>query len=109
VNPSLERGKRAEREVTLLLAEHGGWVTRRRLAGRSDDVGDLEGLPDCTVQVKSYADITRGLREAIDELPGQVERAGTRFGAAFIRRPGARYVVVMDVPMFCSLLREATS
>jgi hypothetical protein len=109
VNRSLERGKRAEREVVALVAALTGWEVRRRLAGRSDDVGDLEGLPDCTVQVKSYVDITRAMNEALLGLPAQQTAARTRYAAAFIRRPGGRYVVAMEPSQFLDLLREATA
>lgn len=109
MNRALERGKRAEREVVALIAEYSGWTVRRRLAGRGDDCGDLEGLPNCTIQVKSYVDITRALREALEELPGQQAIAGTKFAAAFIRRPGGRYVAVLEPHQFLDLLREATT
>lgn len=109
MNKSLERGKRAEREVVTLVAVEAGWVLRRTLAGRADDAGDLVGLPDCTVQVKSYVDVTRAINAALAELPTQIDNAGTRFGAAFIRRPGGRYVVVMEPTMFLTMLREATT
>lgn len=109
MNSALERGKRAEREVCALIEHHAGWPVRRRLAGRADDCGDLEGLPNCCIQVKSYTDITRAVREALDELPTQMTAAETDFGAAFIRRPGGRYFVAMEPSMFLLLLSEATA
>jgi hypothetical protein len=109
VNSALERGKRGERELVSLLRDLTGWPVRRALGnGRHDDAGDLHGLPDCVAQVKNYADITRAIREALDELPTQQAIAGTPYGVALVRRPGGRWIAAMDVPMFVSLLREAT-
>jgi hypothetical protein len=109
VNSALERGKRAEREVVALIAEQTGWTVRRRLAGRVDDVGDLEGLPECCVQIKSYTDIARGLREGLEGLAAQTVLAGASYGVLFLRRRGGRYAVVMEPETLFTLLREATS
>jgi ribosomal protein L19E len=104
-----DKGNRAEREVATLLAALTGWPVRRRLQeGRADDCGDLEGLPDCCAQVKNYVDPARAMREALADLPDQKERSGARYGVAFIRRPGGRFVAAMTVEDFVALLREAT-
>lgn len=104
-----DKGSRAEREVAAILHELTGAVVRRTLAGHSDDIGDLHGLADTTLQVKSYADTGRALREGVTELCDQQARAGTPFAACFIRRPGGRYVVAMTPEQFVHLWREATA
>ena len=108
INPAKAKGDRAELEVARMIADLTGWPVRRKLgAGRADDAGDLDGIPDCTAQVKNFADITRAIREAVDDLPTQRANAGTTHAVAFVRRPGGRWVAVMDVPTWCTWAREA--
>lgn len=109
-NPSKVKGDRAELEVARLLADLTGWPVRRRLgAGRADDTGDLDGIPDTTVQVKNYRDITRAVAAVLAELPAQQANAGTTFAAGLVRRPGGRWFAVMDLDQLTTLIREATS
>lgn len=108
-HPSKTKGDRAELELARSLADLTGWPVRRRLgAGRSDDAGDLDGLPDTCAQVKAYRDITRAIRETLDELPTQQANAGTTFGVGFVRRPGGRWFAVLTLDQLATLLREAT-
>lgn len=110
MNRNGERGKEAEREVAALLRELSGWPVRRRLQeGRFDDAGDLEGVPNCCVQVKAWASPAEAEAAALRELPTQVAAAGCTFGAAFVRHRGGRYVVAMTPELFVALLREATA
>lgn len=109
-NTRKARGDRAELEIAKLLHELTGDPVRRKLgAGRMDDEGDLEGLTDTTAQIKNYRDITRALREALNDLPTQQANAGTTFGVAFIRRPGGRWFAAMDLEQFATWYREATA
>ena len=107
-NPAKAKGDRAELEVQALLRDLLGVPARRMLgAGRLDDVGDIDGVPDCTIQVANYADLNRALREKIAECPAQQERAGTTFGCSFLRRRGGGYVVVMTPEQWAAMYREA--
>lgn len=109
-SPSKRKGDAAELEVQALLRDLLGVPARRMLgAGRKDDVGDISGVPDCTIQVANYADLNRALREKIDECPAQQARAGTTFGCSFLRRRGGRWVVVMTPEQWAALYREAVS
>lgn len=102
------KGDRGELEVQGLLRDHLGVPARRQLgAGRKDDIGDISGVPDTTIQVASYADIGRAIREKLPETVKQQERAGTLFGALFCRRRGGSYVVVLTPEMWATLWREA--
>ena len=52
--PSKRKGDKAELELARLLADLLGMKVRRKLgAGRTDDEGDLEGIPGWTVEVKN--------------------------------------------------------
>jgi hypothetical protein len=108
-HPSKAKGDKYERELCTQLAELTGWPVRRKLgAGRADDAGDIDGLPNCCGQAKAYRDIARAVRETLDELPQQHTNAGTTFAAGFIRRPGGKWFTVMTLEQFTTLLREAT-
>lgn len=104
------KGDAAEREVAALLADLLGVPARRKLgAGRQDDEGDIDGVPDCTIQVASYRDLNEACRRKLPACEVQQERAGTMFGATFLRRVGGSYVVAMTPEQFAALYREATA
>jgi hypothetical protein len=108
-NSSKSKGDRSELEAARLLADLTGWPVRRKLgAGRSDDTGDLDGIPDTTIQVKAYRDIQRAIRETLADLPAQQANAGTPFAAGLIRRPGGHYFAIMTLEQLAALIREAT-
>jgi len=109
-HPAKRKGDAAELEAARLLAARTGWPIRRKLgAGRADDTGDLDGIPDTCIQVKNYpSDIVRAIRETLTELPAQQANAGATFAAGLIRRPGGRWFAVMDLDQLAALLREAT-
>jgi hypothetical protein len=108
-HPSKTKGDRAELEAARLLADLTGWPIRRKLgAGRTDDTGDLDGIPDTTAQVKAYKDTQRATRETLAELPTQQANAGTTFAFGLIRRPGGHWHAVLTPEQLCTLLREAT-
>lgn len=107
-HPIRRKGDRAELEVQGILRDHLGVPARRQLgAGRADDIGDIHGVPDTTIQIANYADIGRAIREKLPETVQQQTRAKSLFGALFCRRRGGGYVVVMTVEQFCTLWREA--
>ncbi len=105
-SPSKRKGDRAELEVQRLLQDELG-VGRRKLgAGRTDDMGDIDGVPDTVIQVTDRADLARALREKLVEVEEQRERAGAKYSAVFARRRGGSWVVAMTPQMWCSLIRE---
>jgi hypothetical protein len=109
-NPQKNKGDSAEREIAALINSLTGWNVRRKLgAGRADDTGDLDGIPDTTAQVKHFKDVTRGIREGVDGLERQRLNAGTTHAVAFIRRPGGRWIAVMTLEQWTTLAREALS
>jgi hypothetical protein len=107
-HPSKRKGDKAELEAARILAEHLGLPIRRKLgAGRLDDEGDLEGLPDFTIEVKNYANVTTGVAAGLADSTREQANAGTTHGAAMIRRPGGRWFVALTVDQFATLAREA--
>ena len=81
MNRAKGKGDRAELEVQALIRDLLGVPARRKLgAGRLDDMGDIDNVPDTTIQVKSYTDIARAARECIDVLTAQQARSGDTFG-----------------------------
>jgi hypothetical protein len=100
------KGDKAERETLELLRDHlGEHLTRNRLEGANDH-GDIT-LPHCAVQVKSYADIARAIREGLEGMRDQKVNANVPWGSVFVRRRGGRYMVVMDAEDWISMYREA--
>ena len=109
-NPQKAKGDAAEREIAALLEQLLGYRVRRKLgAGRADDTGDLDGIPNTVAQVKNYRDLARGLREGLDGLATQQTNAAATHAVLFLRRPGGRWIAAMPVESWATLHREATT
>lgn len=109
-SPSARKGNTAELEIARILTNLTGWRIRRKLgAGRTDDEGDLEGLPNCVAEVKAYRSTGEGVNAALKDLERERRNAGTTFAVGLVKRPRAGWCAVMDIEHFCTLLREATS
>ncbi len=107
-NPSKAKGDRAELEVQALLHDLLGVPARRKLgAGRKDDTGDIDGLPDTVVSVGNIARLSEAIRDKPLQCEVQQQRAGATFGATFVRLRGGKYRVVLTVEQFATLWREA--
>lgn len=106
-NANKRKGDSAEREIAEILTKQLGFKVRRKLgAGRADDTGDLDGLPDCTAQVKNYADLTRAIREGIASLEQQQLNSGTVHGVLFVRRRGGTWLAVQTIEQWVTTYRE---
>jgi len=95
MNAAKQKGDRGEREaVTTILRLAPDLAlpsARRKLgAGRRDDVGDIDALPDVTIQVKTMTDVTVAVRQAATGAAVQAERAGTRWALGMVPVPRAR-------------------
>lgn len=107
-NRSKNKGDRAELEVQGILRELLGVPARRMLgAGRLDDVGDIDQVPNTTISVANWADINRCLREKLGPLDDQRERAGNTFAAMWARRIGGGFVVCQTPEQWATMWREA--
>ena len=106
-NAAKRRGDEAEREAAAVLADWLGYPVRRKLgAGRADDQGDLDGLPDTTVQVAAWADVLRAVREKPVAAEAQRQRADTTFAATMVRLRGGVWRVVLTPEQFATWARE---
>jgi len=106
-NPAKAKGDRGELAAAAIIHDLTGWPARRKLgAGRTDDTGDIDGVPDTTIQVAAYKDIARAIREKVPACELQQARAGTTFGVTFVKTRGG-WVVVMSPAMWATYAREA--
>ncbi len=122
MNSSKRKGDRAELEVQGILRDLLGVPARRKLgAGRKDDMGDIDGVPDTVIQVADWpSDTLRAVREKPLECEEQRKRSTSdlsysrglvpaTFAATFVRLRGGGYRVVMTPEQFAALWREAAA
>jgi hypothetical protein len=97
-NPQKRKGDSAEREAAEVLTELLGKPIRRKLgAGRQDDTGDLDGVPDHIVQVASWKDTAAAARIKPPEAEQQRINANTTHAATLIRFRGGTWRVVLTL------------
>lgn len=108
---SKRKGDQAEREAAVIIQGLLGVPARRKLgAGRLDDQGDIDGVPDTTVQVVSRGTdvVAVGIVRKPLEAEVQSRIAGTTFAATFLRVRGGIWRVVLTPDQWATLWREAT-
>ena len=107
-NRSKDKGDRAEREAAALLADLLGYKVRRKLgAGRADDTGDLDGVPDTVVQVADWADVLRAVRHKPEGAEAQRENAGATFAFSMVRLRGGVWRCVLTPEQMATYVRES--
>lgn len=107
-NPQKRKGDSAELEVQAILQDLLGVPARRMLgAGRKDDIGDITGVPDVTIQVANWKDVGQAVRHKPVECEEQRERADTTFAATWIRLRGGVWRVVLTPEQWSTYIREA--
>jgi hypothetical protein len=107
-NPQKRKGDAAELEVQRMFRDHLGIMSARRMlgAGRTDDVGDIAGVPDLTIQVAAWANVATAVRVKPVECEQQQARAGTNHGCTFLRLRGGLWRVVQTEQQFFGMWRE---
>lgn len=109
-NSSKRKGDKAELEVQGILRDLLGVPARRKLgAGRKDDCGDIDGVPETVVQVANRKDVTQAVRHKPLECELQRGRDGAVFAATFIRLRGGEYRVVLTPEQWATYWREAAT
>lgn len=97
-NPQKAKGDRAELEAAAILTEALGLPVRRKLgAGRSDDTGDLDGVPGHVVQVASWKDAAAAAMVKPREAEQQRINAQADHAATLVRFRGGTYRVVLTL------------
>src|SRR6266568_7027776 len=95
-NAAKRKGDRAELEIAQLIYDQLGIPVRRKLgAGRADDTGDLDGIPDTIAQVANWTDTMRAVREKPLAAEIQRENAGCLHAVTFIRTRGGVWRAVL--------------
>lgn len=106
------KGDRGELEAAALLHDLLGVPARRKLgAGRLDDCGDIDGVPDTVVQVVSRSTdvVAIGVVRKPVEADQQARNAGAAHAVTMLRVRGGTWRFVMTPAAFAALWREATS
>jgi hypothetical protein len=103
------KGSRYEREIVAYLQEHGYPHAERKLAGKTEDTGDIEaGPPNWTLELKNQKrhDLSGWMKEAREEAIN----SGNDYGAVLIRRPNtldrSDDYVVINLRTFLEITRE---
>ena len=97
-NPQKRKGDAAEREAAELLTDLLGTPCRRKLgAGRQDDCGDIDGVPDHVIQVASWKDTAAAARIKPPEAEQQRLNAQARHAATLVRFRGGTFRVVLTL------------
>ena len=109
MNPQKNKGDKAEREVAALLSELTGKTVRRKLgAGRTDDTGDIEGIPNFAIQVADWKCKSSACLQKPTEAEDQRINLGVDHAATFVRFRGGRYRVVLTPEQFARILFQIT-
>jgi hypothetical protein len=104
------KGDRSEIEACGVIYDLTGYPVRRRLgAGRRDDVGDLDGVPDTVIQVANWADVAAAAVAKPREAEVQRVNADATFAATFVRFRGGLWRVVLTPEQWATYAREAAS
>ena len=107
-NSRKRRGDRAELEVAGILADLLGYRIRRKLgAGRTDDTGDLDGIPDTVIQVAAWSDALRAIREKPTAADQQALNAGATFAATAVRLRGGLWRIALTPEQYATYVRES--
>ena len=102
------KGDRGELEAAALLAELLSVPVRRKLgAGRQDDTGDLDGVPDHIIQVANWDDTAAAARIKPREAEQQRVNAGAGHAASMVRFRGGTWRMVLTPEQWARLLRAA--
>jgi hypothetical protein len=105
-NTAKAKGDKSELEAAAILTEALGVPVRRKLgAGRQDDTGDLDGVPQHVVQVANWKDIASALRIKPKEAEQQRINAQAEHAATLIRLRGGEWRVTLTLEQWARYLQ----
>lgn len=106
MNPQKAKGDRAEREAAEILTDLLGVPIRRKLgAGRQDDTGDLDGVPDHIVQVADWKDTAAAARIKPPEAEQQRIHANATHAATLVRFRGGTWRIVLTLEQWARYIQ----
>jgi hypothetical protein len=104
-NPKKAKGDRSELEAAVILSTLLNTPVRRKLgAGRQDDTGDLDGVPDHVIQVANWADTAAAARIKPAEAEQQRINAAATHAATLVRFRGGTWRVVLTLEQWARYL-----
>ena len=105
-NPQKRKGDSAEREAAAVLTELLGTPVRRKLgAGRQDDTGDLDGVPDHVIQVANWADTAAAAIQKPRGAEQQRLNANATHAATLVRFRGGTWRVVLTLEQWAAYIK----
>lgn len=109
-NSQKRKGDSAELEAARLLTDLLGRPVRRKLgAGRADDTGDLDGIPDTVVQVASWSDVRAAAVAKPRGAEQQRQNANAKHAFTMVRFRGGVWRAVLTPEQIAALLLEAAA
>jgi hypothetical protein len=107
--PSKRKGSQAERDVVKFLQVKGWIYAERRLAGDTNDRGDVAGVNGVCIEIKNQAKMNLG--GWIKELLVEIINAKANTGVIIHKRKGksnvGEWYATMTVDIYLDLLKEA--
>ena len=105
-NPQKRKGDSAEREAAEILTDLLGTPCRRKLgAGRQDDTGDIDGVPDHVIQVANWADTAAAARIKPQGAEQQRINAQAKHAATLVRFRGGTWRVVLTLEQWAAYIK----
>ena len=106
-NKPKRKGDRGEIEAAAILTDALGLPVRRKLgAGRTDDTGDLDGVPGHVVQVASWADTAAAARVKPKDAEQQRINANADYAASLVRFRGGTWRVVLTLEQWARYVHQ---
>ena len=107
--PQKIKGSKAELDVVKYLQAQGYKYAERRIAGDTNDRGDIAGINGVCFEIKNHA--TMKLAEWIEELKVEIVNAKADTGVVVHKRKGksspADWYASMPVAVYIELLKKA--
>lgn len=106
--PQKIKGSKAELDVVKYLQAQGYKYAERRIAGDSNDRGDIAGINGVCFEIKNHA--TMKLAEWIEELRVEIVNAKADTGVVIHKRRGktdvGEWYATMPVSIYIDLLKQ---
>lgn len=107
--PSKRKGSKAELDVVKYLRKEGWKHAERRLAGNSQDRGDVAGVPNVCFEIKDHK--AKDLAGWTEELIVEIKNAKAETGTVVHKRRGksnpADWYATMPLSIYIELLKKA--